>query len=241
MTSMSSDKKVCVRCSVMGLVPNIDKFTSWPLQLELGSPAPVLEPLEFVSGECSSTSHLLLNGVLSHHSTSLKFPHVVHRVEKLPEGHCKFASMLDVFFWSFSRQVTVPLLLWVLLCLTDKCYNAIYRLYSSVSYPNRFNQIDTHRIDKYFVDYRNQWSSLTRKNLGSRAGDDQRNRTLRNNGSETSISQLSGCRWNNNLHLRSPTILKKTIMNNEYLDFYSTWTKVHHWVTNQYKHKWNMA
>ena len=35
-------------------VPNIDKLTSQPLQLELGEPAPVLEPLKFVSGECST-------------------------------------------------------------------------------------------------------------------------------------------------------------------------------------------
>ena len=32
------------------------KFRSLPLQFELGSPAPVLEPLKFVSGECSSNT-----------------------------------------------------------------------------------------------------------------------------------------------------------------------------------------
>ena len=35
-------------------VHNIDKLTSWPLRLKLGEPAPVIEPLEFVSGECGS-------------------------------------------------------------------------------------------------------------------------------------------------------------------------------------------
>ena len=38
-------------------VPNIDKLTIWTLQLELGEFGPGLESLEFVSGECSSTSY----------------------------------------------------------------------------------------------------------------------------------------------------------------------------------------
>ena len=35
-------------------VPNIDKLTICLFQLELGEFSPGLEPLEFVSGECSS-------------------------------------------------------------------------------------------------------------------------------------------------------------------------------------------
>ena len=34
-------------------VPKIDKLNIWTFQLELGEFAPGLEPLEFVSGECS--------------------------------------------------------------------------------------------------------------------------------------------------------------------------------------------
>ena len=36
-------------------VPNIDKLTTSTFQLELGEFAPGLKPLEFVSGECSSS------------------------------------------------------------------------------------------------------------------------------------------------------------------------------------------
>ena len=43
----------CALCYVC--VPNIDELTIRTFQLELGEFAPVLEPLEFVSGECSST------------------------------------------------------------------------------------------------------------------------------------------------------------------------------------------
>ena len=38
-----------------GCVPNIDELTILTFQLELGEFVPGLEPLEFVSGECSST------------------------------------------------------------------------------------------------------------------------------------------------------------------------------------------
>ena len=41
-------------------VPNTDKLTIWTFQLELGEFAPGLEPLEFVSGECSSTVFKLI-------------------------------------------------------------------------------------------------------------------------------------------------------------------------------------
>ena len=61
--------------------------------------------------------------------------------------------MLDLFFLEFLQTMTVPSPRLVLLCFTDKCYNAIiYKLYSSVSYPNLIES--THWIDKYFVDYR---------------------------------------------------------------------------------------
>ena len=41
-----------------------------------------------------------------------------------------------------------------LLCFTNKCNNAIYRLYIPV-FPILTDSIEsTHRIDKYFVDYR---------------------------------------------------------------------------------------
>ena len=47
---VSSDKKVCVRCSVLVLCTNrrVHELTT-----------PVLEPLEFVSGECSSSANIL--------------------------------------------------------------------------------------------------------------------------------------------------------------------------------------
>ena len=38
-------------------VPNIDKLMIWTFQLKLGEFAPGLEPLELVSGECSSTKY----------------------------------------------------------------------------------------------------------------------------------------------------------------------------------------
>ena len=38
-------------------VPKIDKLTIWTFQLELVEFDPGLEPLEFVSGECSSNSY----------------------------------------------------------------------------------------------------------------------------------------------------------------------------------------
>ena len=40
-------------------LPNIYKLMSWPLQLELGEPATVLEPLEFVSAALCSTYNIL--------------------------------------------------------------------------------------------------------------------------------------------------------------------------------------
>ena len=56
MTVISSNKKVSVRCSVLRLCSKhrrVRELTN-ELELELGSPALMLEPLEFVSGECSS-------------------------------------------------------------------------------------------------------------------------------------------------------------------------------------------
>ena len=54
-----SDKQLCmlmcVRCSVLRLCSQHRTF-----QLELGEFAPGLEPLEFVSGECSSSIKLML-------------------------------------------------------------------------------------------------------------------------------------------------------------------------------------
>ena len=56
MTVISS--YVCLYCVLGALcyvcVPNIDELTILTFQLELGEFAPGLEPLEFVSGECSS-------------------------------------------------------------------------------------------------------------------------------------------------------------------------------------------
>ena len=50
-------------------VPYIDELTIWTFQLELGEFAPGLEPLEFVSGECSSRItgdlHHCLNAVFA--------------------------------------------------------------------------------------------------------------------------------------------------------------------------------
>ena len=48
-------------------VPNIVEFASWWRQLELGSPALMLEPLKFVSGECDSSRRVNDSGV-DHHS-----------------------------------------------------------------------------------------------------------------------------------------------------------------------------
>ena len=48
---------MCVRYSVLRLCSNIYKLTIGTFQLELGEFAPGLEPLEFVSGECSSSLH----------------------------------------------------------------------------------------------------------------------------------------------------------------------------------------
>ena len=60
MTAISS--YVCLYCVLGALcyvcVPNIDELTILTFQLELGEFAPGLEPLEFVSGECSSTSNI---------------------------------------------------------------------------------------------------------------------------------------------------------------------------------------
>ena len=59
MTAISS--YVCLSCVLGALcyvcVPNIDKLTIWTFQLELGEFAPGLDPLELVSGKCSSSSN----------------------------------------------------------------------------------------------------------------------------------------------------------------------------------------
>ena len=41
-------------------VPNLDELTILTFQLELGEFAPGLEPLEFVSGECSSNIYIYI-------------------------------------------------------------------------------------------------------------------------------------------------------------------------------------
>ena len=54
LTVVINDKKVCVRCSVLGLCflhRPVDELTT-PARARL---APVLQPHKFVSGECSST------------------------------------------------------------------------------------------------------------------------------------------------------------------------------------------
>ena len=62
MTAISS--YVCKYCVLGALcyvcVPNIDKLTIRTFQLELGEFAPGLEPLEFVSGECSSNIYIYI-------------------------------------------------------------------------------------------------------------------------------------------------------------------------------------